>query len=41
MPHFLLDSLFAIMNFVSYDLGYPIFGYEPYNYGNVVLYDLT
>ena len=29
------------MNFVSYDLGLPILGYEPYNFGNIVLYDLT
>lgn len=37
----MLDSLFAILNFVSYDLGKPIFGYNPCNFGNVVLYDLT
>ena len=29
------------MNFISYDLGLPVFGYEPYNFGSVILYDLT
>ena len=37
----MLETLFVIINFISYDLGLSILGYEPNNFGNSILYDLT
>lgn len=41
LPNFLIEFIFGLLNFISYDLEMNFLGYEKFNFGNVMLYDLT